>query len=104
MLNKNSTKLMKYEFYYKNHPAVNIDLKTFKDINIKNINFEISKCFEKTKKSIFIFSSSAILDAIKHKHEYCLYISEDTINFSPTKGLKNIKKIFDIDDVLKFLD
>ena len=103
MLNHNYKILNNYKFYFKNHPAININLNNFRNLNINNENQKIAECFDQYEKSIFIYSSTAILDAIKFNHEFCLYICDNTIDFSPTNGLKNIKKIFNIDDLLKFI-
>lgn len=103
LLNENHNKLQNFNFIYKGHPAVDLDLEKISNLNIVKTDLDINKCLLNSKKSIFIFSTSAILEALYHKHETSLYICNDTIDFSPTVGLKNIKRIYTIDDVLAFI-
>ena len=107
LLNNLPTKLLKkINFFYKSHPACDLDINIFKKLNINETKGEIFKSLPKADIAYCSSSTSACIDSYSYGLPVIIPLDPKTLNISPLKDFKSvcfIKNTTDLENaIIKF--
>ena len=98
--NKNNKQ--KYDFYFKPHPASNINV--VKNISKKYIEYkEIRNIYNKYSTVISSNSTSAPLEFAKSTTNIIIFLDKRKLNLSPFKKIENVSYFYDLKSLKKIL-